>query len=295
MEESSVPKERVNLNPYLSVAERLAKHEIPIKAEFLKPVYADLEELKKLRPSSEAPSVEVRQDDRDRSNGEPSKKKGRYTKSSKKEHAERVRSELFQGKGICNVLVVGGECSSDSCNYSHDIKAFLEEQPASISDRCWVFEQLGSCPHGFRCRFSSAHMADGKLVEDSSITERRANAEPDVVNVITKDVQIDLRKKRIPFTRTKAAVRKHANGDLGFLSKVPNAPDAVDTSNIVVPSAEDAKPTIDWKGKLILAPLTTIGNLPYRRICKGYGVDITVGEMALATQLLAVRLLLPLV
>ncbi|XP_014256846.1 tRNA-dihydrouridine(47) synthase [NAD(P)(+)]-like isoform X2 [Cimex lectularius] len=190
---------------------------------------------------------------------------------------------------FCNNIIKTGSCDLPVCKYTHDTVGYLAKKAPDIGPECYVYSLRGFCPRGITCRFGSSHLTeDGINIKDEILYQKsQDDGSWKTLNSMSNDLKMVLRKKKYDFSKSASVVKEvdrilgrgqgmDANGEnLG----------PVDDTDVIKLRPEEKK-QIDWRDKLYLSPLTTLGNLPFRRICKEYGADVTCGEMALASELL---------
>jgi hypothetical protein len=259
------------------------RYSLQVKSEF---VTSERPESLGPLPPREDNNDEVRISGKERLSGKQRKKRGRNKKRPR--DARQDNSEK-----ICMSVIRGIECpfGEEACKYSHDMVAYMATRPSDIKEFddgiCPVFKSQGYCVYGAMCRFGSSHMnkTGGNMHKNpSDLPEGKpVNPLPDTaLNILPKEIQHQLRKKQYPF-----ACKRHfesAKDSTG--AEQPENEELKTDASSHTPVELKTRKIIDFSNKVYVAPLTTVGNLPFRRIMKKFGADITCGEMAVATQLL---------
>lgn len=252
----------------------------------------------------------------DAQDGNQGPKKGGKQKRQKGQNKERHFGTFTDAVRLCNSVAWTPEFSPRSCwsgercNALHDLRKYLKEGRRAdvevFGGKCPVWETHGRCSSGWRCLFVSSHMKevehdDGRkelalVTRDDKASEpeeEAGDARPGVVNNIPSGTKIDLNRKKVAFDKSEQYLKWLAKDTELYKIHYHRQKDDVDEANdyraqYIEPPFQPSEKRKVYFGRETptLAPLTTQGNLPFRRLCVELGAQVTYSEMALGLPLL---------
>uniref|UniRef100_A0A060T1M5 tRNA-dihydrouridine(47) synthase [NAD(P)(+)] n=1 Tax=Blastobotrys adeninivorans TaxID=409370 RepID=A0A060T1M5_BLAAD len=247
--------------------------------------------------SSVDPNEEFNDEDEGRSKPENDEKGGK-----KKKRGQNKNRKLLQGKEevrLCDQIKFTADpkdCKfGENCRYEHDVEKYISSKPADVPGMCPVAQAIGVCPAGLKCRWLGSHFAEGRVIQDEAKHAEAIKTNYEI-NQTSAEVKNDLQRKRFDYSKS--------NKFIQYLDATINEPPVKQgdqkeeeetkqeetkenyASYVEPPFLPSEKKKLYYDRAKILSPLTTVGNLPFRRLMKTLSCDVTYSEMALSLPLI---------